>query len=84
VVTEGLIMDRSEQPRSVDNWYRSVKAGANHRLIENTTRDAAANYRSSKLADRKQDRMDSWQNGFTPKQRNAQKAVAGVPEEGRP
>jgi hypothetical protein len=49
-----------------------------------TTGAATADHRSSELADRKQDRMDSWQNGFTPKQRNARKAVASVPEEGQP
>jgi hypothetical protein len=43
---------------------------------------ATVDYLSSALADRKQARMDSWKNGFTLKQRNAPKALAGVPEEG--
>jgi hypothetical protein len=49
-----------------------------------TTGDAAADYPSNELADRKQDRMGCWKNGFTLKQRNATKAVASVPEEGQP
>jgi hypothetical protein len=48
-----------------------------------TAGNATADYPSSALADRKQARMDSWKNGFTLKQRNAPKALAGVPEEGQ-
>ena len=41
-------------------------------------------YPSSALADRKQARMDSLNNGFMLKQCNAPKAIAGVPEESQP
>jgi hypothetical protein len=71
VVTEGWIIGGAAPLLRFYLWYGSVKQEASHRLIEITTRDATANYPSNELADRKQDRMVFWKNGFTPKQRNA-------------
>jgi len=49
-----------------------------------TTGDSTADYPSSQLAGRGQDRKDFWKKRFTPKKVNAPKAVVSVPEEGQP